>query len=193
MRRQQGADEPVFGFYLEGAGLPSGVEVKTEALIQPAFENELCLTLGSPLRGPGVTPAEARRAIASVAPALEIAERRGPFGVELAMDVADDIQAKHFVTGPESGPLAETLDLAAARVRVYVNGDLVDEARGSAVMGDPLRSLAWLANKLAEFGRELEAGQRILSGSFTRQYPVTRGDQVRAEFEPFGAVEARFL
>jgi 2-keto-4-pentenoate hydratase len=127
-----------------------------------------------------------------VAPALELPERRGEFGAELALDIADDVQAKYFVTGPESGPLPGKLDLSKTRVEVCVNGACVDRAEGSAVMGDPARSVAWLANKLAEFGVRLEAGMRVMSGSFTKQYPLAKGDHIQSRFDPFGMVEAQF-
>ena len=60
-------------------------------------------------------------------------------------------------------------------------------------MGEgPAASVAWLANKLGELDRALLAGMRVMSGSFTRQYPVARGDHVEARFVPFGAVWATF-
>jgi len=192
MQEQQKAREPVFGFFLESAARPSGIVFAFDELIQPAFENELCLTLGTTLQGPGVTPEQALAAVRSVAPALEIPERRGAFGAELAMDIADDIQAKHFVTGPETGPLSKGTDLGATTVEVSINGERVDQAAGTAVMGNPANSLAWLANKLSGFGMRLEPGLRIMSGSFTRQYPIAKGDHIQSRFAPFGMVEAHF-
>jgi 2-keto-4-pentenoate hydratase len=59
-------------------------------------------------------------------------------------------------------------------------------------MGDPLVSVAWLVNKLAEYEVALEAGMRVMSGSFTRQFAVASGDRVRSVFLPYGAVEATF-
>ena len=52
--------------------------------------------------------------------------------------------------------------------------------------------MAWLANKLVSFGRRIEPGARIMSGSFTRQYSPVRGDQIEARFAPFGTVRATF-
>ena len=40
------------------------------------------------------------------------------------------------------------------------------------------------------FGRRIEAGHRIMSGSFTKQYPISRGDSIETRFTPFGAVKA---
>jgi 2-keto-4-pentenoate hydratase len=192
MQEQQRAREPVFGFFLDGAGLESGVHLKFDSLIRPAFENELCLTIGGALKGPGVTARQARAAIAAAAPALEIPERRGEFGAELAMDVADGIQAKYFVAGAETRPLPSGLDLGLTTVEVFTNGERKDQAVGTAVMGNPANSIAWLANKLAEFGMTLEAGMRVMSGSFTKQFALAKGDHVESRFVPFGTVEAQF-
>ena len=192
MQEQQRAREPVFGFFLDGAAQPSGVRLKFDTLIRPAFENELCLTVGTALRGPGITAGQARSAIVAVAPALEVPERRGEFGAELAMDVADGIQAKYFVTGPETRPLPADLDLGQSTVEVFINGERTDKAVGTAVMGNPIHPIAWLANKLAEFDLGLEAGMRVMSGSFTKQYALAKGDHVESRFVPFGTVAAFF-
>jgi 2-keto-4-pentenoate hydratase len=125
-----------------------------------------------------------------VAPALEIVERRGDFTADLNLALADNAQQKAFVTGP-GHPLGG-LDLAAVTVDVIVNGAHQERARGAEVLGTPVASIAWLANKLAEFGRRLEAGMRVMSGSFTRQYSLAAGDRVESQFEPIGAVRAEF-
>jgi len=52
-------------------------------------------------------------------------------------------------------PLAADLELSRIGVRVSVNGAEVGSGRGDAVLGNPLRSVAWLAAKLAEYGRSL--------------------------------------
>ena len=96
---------------------------------------------------------------------MELVENRGDFTAQLAVAVADNVQQRAFVIGPE-----------------------VAQATGDAVMGDPCASLAWLANKLAEYGRGLEAGQYVMSGSFTRQFPLRSGDAARTRFEGIGAV-----
>jgi 2-keto-4-pentenoate hydratase len=190
MQAQQGVYEPVFGFLLESGHRPSGVAFDFSALIRPGFENELCLTLGEPLAGPGVTLEQARSAVSHVAPALEIIEKRGDFGADLALSLADNAQQKAFVTGAAL-PLG-ALDLAEVTLELAVNGAAQERARGVEVLGTPIASIAWLANKLAGFGRRLEAGARVMSGSFTRQYDVHRGDVVEARFEPLGPVCAEF-
>jgi 2-keto-4-pentenoate hydratase len=193
MQEQWGIYEPVFGFLLESGHRPSEATFGFDELIQPGFENELCLTMGTPLQGPGVTLEQARAAILAVAPALEIIERRGDFAADLNLALADNSQQKAFVTGRATTPVPPGVTLAEATVEVVVDGVSVERTRGSAERtGDQVATVAWLANKLAEFGRRIEAGHRIMSGSFTRQYPLSRGARIEARFEPFGVVRAEF-
>jgi 2-keto-4-pentenoate hydratase len=190
MRAQHNVHEPCFGFLLESGNRPSGHVFRHADLIQPGFENEICISVGRTLRGPGVTFEQARAAVAAIAPALEIVEKRGNFSADLPLTMADNAQQKAFVTGAAI-PLGE-IDLSQATVTVYVNDAVRDRASGAEVMGNPIHSIVWLANKLAEFGRALEAGQRVISGSFTRQYALDGPARVRSVFEPVGSVEATF-
>lgn len=192
MRIQHGVHEPCFGFLLESGNRASDVVLTLDQLVQPGFENELCVTLGTTLRGPDVSTEQARSAIAQVQPALEIVEKRGDFAADLPATMADNAQQKFFVTG---APV--TLDtgnrmLSEATVEVFVDGARIAQASGKEVMGDPAASVAWLANKLSEFGLTLEAGKRVISGSFTKQFPVNGPAEVEARFAPFGSVRAKF-
>lgn len=188
IQEQEGFHEPVFGYLLEQGHWPSGAVRAASELTAPGFENELCLTLGSALEGPGVTTEQARTALSHAAPALEIVERRGPgLAEDAGLAIVDDLSQRAFVTGSDI-PLEPGLSLAATTLHVVRNGEALDRADGSAVLGDPAASVAWLANKLAEFGRRLEPGQRIMSGSFTRLYLLEPGDRVESRFEPFGTV-----
>jgi 2-keto-4-pentenoate hydratase len=179
------------GFLLESGHRGSGATFRHAELMEPGFENELCLTIGTRLQGPGVTPAQARAAITAVQPAFELIEGRGDFRADLTLALTDNSQQKAFITGPAS-PLPAGWEPAATTVEVLINGQQVDHAVGSEETGHPVRSVAWLANKLAEFGRRIEAGHRIMSGSFTKQYPIRRGDRIETRFTPFGAVRATF-
>ena len=68
------------------------------------------------------------------------------------------------------------------------NGVIEDTGMSSAVMGNPINAVAWLANKLHVFGVPLEAGHLVLSGSFIKAIRFGPGDVVSAEFAPLGTV-----
>jgi 2-keto-4-pentenoate hydratase len=191
IQRQFGMHEPVFGCLFESGHRDTGAGFRHGDLIEPGFENELCLTIGTRLEGPGVTAAQARAAITSVQPAFEIIEGRGDFRADTTLGIMDNEQQKAFVTGPASS-LPAGWEPPQTTVEVFINGERVDHAVGSEETGHPVRSVAWLANKLAEFGRRVEPGHRIMSGSFTKQYPIRRGDRIETRFTPFGAVRATF-
>jgi 2-keto-4-pentenoate hydratase len=191
IQKQFGMHEPVMGFLLESGNRQSGAVFRHDELIGPGFENELCLTVGTRLEGPAVTRAQARAAITAVHPAFEIIEGRGDFRADLTLSLTDNAQQKAFVTGPAS-PLPAGWEPASTTVEVIINGRRVDYAVGSEDTGHPLGAVAWLAKKLAEFGRRIEPGHRIMSGSFTKQYPIAHGDRIETRFTPFGAVQASF-
>ncbi len=154
-------------------------------LFNPGFENELCLRLGKDLGG-SITPEQARAAVDVVYPSLEIIETRGNLTEQLALALADNAQQKTVILG---SPVPLPPHPEAVEARVFINGELVATGNGDAVLGNPLNSVVWLAAKLAEFGRFLKAGEIIMSGSFTRQFPIRPGDSIRCEFSGIGAVE----
>ncbi|MDA1035997.1 MAG: hypothetical protein O3B65_03840, partial [Chloroflexi bacterium] len=66
--------EPGFGYLLDDAPHQSGVVIPHDSLIGPGFENEICVAMGAPLVGPGVTAEAASQAIATIAPSFELVE-----------------------------------------------------------------------------------------------------------------------
>jgi 2-keto-4-pentenoate hydratase len=192
MQIQQKVHEPVLGFLLASGERPSGTRFQFADLINPGFENELCLTVGRTLRGPGVTDDQAQAALSAMAPAFEIIEKRGDFAADLNVSLADNAQQRAYVTGA-AVPVPAGFDLATVALELSVNGGVPDRATGAEVLGTPAASIAWLANKLAELGLALEAGMKVMSGSFTRQYAIARGDRIAATFTPLGPVTADFV
>ena len=98
IQHQFGLHEPVFGCLMADGLAKSGHVFRRDALIEPGFENELCIVLDRDL------PAEATRkdieaAVERVHPAFEIIETRGDFRRQLALALADNEQQKAFVLG----------------------------------------------------------------------------------------------
>ena len=191
MQKQQNVYEPLFGYLLASGHKPSGYRYEFSSLHAPGLENELCLTIGTMLQGPDVDYATARRAVSHVEPAMEIVERRGVFSRDIPSSLADNIQQKGFVTGSQT-VLTPNVSLAEASVTVVLDGVENETAMGAEVLGDPIHSVIWLANKLSQFGIRLEKGMKVMSGSFTKQYIPERGQQVSARFIPFGTVSVNF-
>ena len=121
---------------------------------------------------------------------MELVENRGDLSAQLAVAEADNVQQRAFVVGAPVR-LADDADLAAVGAEVRINGERVAQATGDAVMGNPLESIVWLANKLAAFGQGLESGQYVMTGSFTRQFPLRAGDVAETTFAGIGTVGVR--
>jgi len=76
---------------------------------------------------------------------------------------------------------------------LYKNGEAVAEGMGSAVVGDPVNAVAWLANKMWSYGVTLKKGEVILSGAFSAAPAAQKGDEFVADFGPLGKVAAKFI
>ena len=185
IQQQFGFHEPVFGCILDSK--PSGHVFRPADLIRPGFESELCLRASQRLSGE-ISMATARQGIDVVYPSLEIIETRGDFTAQIALAMADNAQQKTVILG-NPVPLGERA-LNEVMATVQINGNTVATGNGDAVLGNPLNSAIWLARKLAQFGRCIEPGEIIMSGSFTRQFPIEPGDAVHVEFAGIGNVRA---
>ena len=188
IQQQFGLHEPVFGCLLAEGLVRSGHVFRRDALIEPGFENELCIVLDRDLPA-NATRADVAAAVGRVHPAFEIIETRGDLSGQLALAVTDNGQQKAFVLGAAVSQDALP-ELSGVRVRVRINSAEVATASGDAVLGHPYNSVVWLASKLAQFGERVSAGDYIMSGSFTRQFPLGRGDRIEAMFDGIGEVAA---
>ncbi len=185
IQEQFGFFEPVFGCILETR--PSGHVFGATELINPGFETELCMRLGRNLEG-DIALDEVRDAIDVIHPSFEIIETRGDFVNQIPLAIADNAQQRSVILGaPVRLPPNMRLDEVEARVEL--NGQEVARGFGSAVLGNPLNSIAWLAGKLTQYGQRLRAGDIVMTGSFVRQFPLSPGDVAEADFSGLGRVE----
>jgi 2-keto-4-pentenoate hydratase len=185
IQEQFGFFEPVFGCILETK--PSGHDFGARELINPGFETELCIHLADRLEGE-VSAQQVRDAIDVIHPSFEIIETRGDFVSQIALALADNAQQRSVILG-EPVRLAPDMALDEVEVRVELNGQEVARGLGSAVLGNPLNSIAWLAGKLGQYGQRLRAGDVVMTGSFVRQFPLSPGDLAVAGFSGIGRVE----
>jgi 2-keto-4-pentenoate hydratase len=192
MQRQFGVSQPDYGHLLDGMFWPEHEQVPLARFLQPRVEPETAFVLARPLRGPGVTVAEAITAVGFVLPALELIDSRiRDWKIGLADTIADNASSGGLVLGSTPVPLA-AVDLRLAGCNLHKNGELAGTGACGAVLGSPLTALVWLANTLGARGVVLEEGQVILPGSVTASVPVGAGDTVTATFAGLGSVTARF-
>lgn len=192
MQELLGVTEPDFGTLLDTMFIEEGDPVPLDELIQPKVEAEIAWVLDRDLGGPGVTTAMAARAVAGALPALEVIDSRvADWEIHLVDTVADNASSGRVVLGGRITPL-DGLDSRLLGMVVSRGGKVVATAAGAAVLGNPLRCVAWLANALGAMGVSLAAGDVVLSGALHAAFEVGEGDVVRADIGRLGSVSARF-
>ena len=111
--------------------------------------------------------------------------------------IADGGGCGAVVTGATSLPREqwlEAVDPPAAAVRVVVDGAEVASGVGSAVFGDPVASVQWLATQRGRLGGQgLRTGELIITGTLHGKTEIEAGMVVVSEFgDELGAVEVAF-
>jgi 2-oxo-hept-3-ene-1,7-dioate hydratase/2-keto-4-pentenoate hydratase len=189
MRSLVGATEPDYGFLYDDWFVPEASTVSRSQMNRPLVEQELAFVMGNRLSGPSVNAADVIRATDFVLPALEIVDSRfSGRGKTLLVDSISDAASCGFVVLGGNPVRLTDLDIRRVSGSLAIAGDIVETGTASAVMGNPINAVAWLANKLAEFGVAMEPGDVILSGSFIKAVPFEAGDSIFAHFDQLGEV-----
>lgn len=184
MQEMSGATEPDFSAMTDDLFLPEDTPIDFARFFKPMVEIEIAFVLKHALKGPGILPVDVLRATDFILPAIEIVDFRvgpGP-GMTVVDTVADLAACGAAVLGANPRRL-EDIDLRRVHGQMIINGEIAQQGYASAVLGNPVTAVAWLANKLGEFGITFEPGQAILTGSFVRAMPVKAGDEVVARFD----------
>ena len=192
IQAQYGVSEPVLGFMLGSGVFSGGDPIPIDRFASLGVEVEVAFLLKSDLTGPGVTPVSALLAVEGAMPSFELIDFRcsgKPRGADV---VADGVFANAIVLGRPLTPVA-ALDLALEGVVYEQNGQVVATNTAAEVLGNPLTSLAWLANSLGRMGRGLVAGDVVLTGSISKILRPEKGESVRASFTRLGSVSCRFV
>ncbi len=189
-----GVFQPDFGFLTDAMECPDGADIPILGnLIQPKAEGEIAFRLRKDLIGPGVTEQDVLDATGTIMPCFEIVDSRiDDWKIKIEDTVADNASCGVYVLGRnEVDP--RDYDLPSLHMKIYKNGEFHSEGLGSAVQGNPLTAVAWLANTLGEFGIPFKAGEVILSGSLAPLIPVVAGDEMSLEIEGIGGCSCKFV
>ena len=198
VQAQFGVGQPDFGVLLDTMACAAQAPVDITRTLQPKIEAEIAFVLAEDLDGDVIGRAEVAAATAYVVAALEIVDSRiAGWDISIVDTVADNASSGLFVLGDRQQGLGH-LDLADCAMTMRKggesgkDGDVVSTGRGSAVLGHPLASVAWLAATVRDLGRPLRAGEVILSGSLGPMVPVAPGDVFLADISGLGQVSASF-
>ncbi|KRB55137.1 2-oxo-hepta-3-ene-1,7-dioate hydratase [Rhizobium sp. Root708] len=191
-------DIPDSGVLLDDMVFEDGAAIRKDRFIQPRVEAEIAFVMKHALRGSGVTAFDVLNATDYVTPALEILDTRifrtDP-ETKKARNICDTISDNAANAGIVWGGRAvkpDQIDMRWMGAIVSRNAEVEETGLGAGVLNQPARGVAWLANRLAQYGDGIEAGQIILAGSFIRPVEARHGDTIVGDFGPYGTVSLFF-
>jgi len=198
MQASSNISEPDYGALLDDMFYGDGAELPMSRFIVPRLEVELAFVLARPLRGPHCTIFDVLNATDYVTPAVEIIDARihqidpeSKVTRKVTDTISDNAANAALVLGGRPFKPNQA-DMRWISALCYRNGAIEESGVAAAVLNHPANGVAWLANKLAPHGVELQAGEIILGGSFTRPVPARKGDTFHIDYGRFGSISCYF-
>ena len=181
MQKQLGVDQPDFGVITDAMVVTDGGTLDASELIAPRAEAEFAFRFGYDL-APSPSTDDLRAAIDGVAVAIEIIDSRvADWKIALVDTVADNASSARIVYGEIVPATPELLaSLPGTVITMRRNREEVAAGPGSAVLGDPLIALEWLAGAIGAFGESFRAGDVVLAGAVAAAVPLAAGDEFDA-------------
>jgi 2-oxo-hept-3-ene-1,7-dioate hydratase len=199
MQQASQISEPDYAPLMDDMFFETGAQISIDRFIAPRVEVELAFVLAKPLRGPGVTLIQVLDATAYVVPALEIIDARieqfdrDTQAPRKVFDTIADFAANAGVVTGGRPMRPDAFDPRWAGALLYKNAVIEETGLAAGVLNHPATGVAWLANRIAPYGEQLNPGELILGGSFTRPTLAARGDVLHADYGPLGNISCRFV
>ena len=180
--------EPAYGRLLDYNIQTNKNEVKIDDLLEPLLEPELVFKLNEDLLS-NVSFTEIIQK-SSIHLGAEIPDSRYKNWFphfNLTDLIYDNAFVGKLVYSEESFKATEVA-FEHINLRLFYNGELVEEGASMNVLGNPLNSIVWLNKKLHNQGEKLEKGLFISSGTLTS--PITLSEGIyKLEFDKLGTME----
>jgi 2-keto-4-pentenoate hydratase len=182
--------EPLVGFLMADAVVPSGCTLSVASWTKPAAEPELTVYLGKDLFA-NSDRKTTMVAIAGLGAAIEVADVDHPSD-DVEATLARDIYQRHLILGA-CDPSHSGGGLAGLNARVLRNRELLaDTSDFESLTGELLQNVAHVATLLSFFGETLRAGEIIIAGSITPPIWVAPRDTIRFHLEPLTPLSVSF-
>jgi len=198
MRSALNIDIPDSGILFDDMAFDHGSSIPAGRFIQPRIEAEIAFVMKEAIAGANVTRDDIVAATEYVAPAIEILDTRivrvdeATGKVRKIFDtISDNAANAGVVLGTERHSI-DSVDLRWVGAIVSRNGEVEETGLGAGVLNDPVESVLWLAQRMAQYGQSIEPGQIILSGSFVRPVECPANSNIHADFGNFGSVDIAF-
>lgn len=191
-------DIPDSGILFDDMLFETGATVPAGRFIQPRIEAEIAFVMKTSLAGADVTREAVIAATDYVAPSLEILDTRitrvdpATGRARVIFDTISDNAANAGIVLGQQRHSVDAFDLRWVGAITSRNNDVEETGLGAGVLNDPVQSVVWLAQRMAQYDQSIEPGQVILSGSFIRPVECPPGSTIHADFGDFGHVDVSF-
>lgn len=164
----------------------SGARIAKGDFINLRVESEIALKIGAdmPLAQAPWTADSVVPFVAGAMPAYELIEDRNAVYTQTRAPsmIVDNCWNAGVVLGPMKA--ASPREIVGVKGRQTLNGQPVAEGNAE----DPFATLAWLANVMAERGRDVKAGMVVITGSLIATFSVSPGDRAVFSVDGLGEV-----
>jgi 2-keto-4-pentenoate hydratase len=181
-----GIDAPLVGSLTDRTLLRSDATLALAGWTKPAVEPEIAVYLGEDLLQ-GADRETARAAVASVGPALELADVSFP-PEDVEAILAGNIYNRHVVLGRVDASRAGCV-LDGLVGHVYRNGrEAAATTDPQALTGDLIGIVRHVAELLAALGERLRAGEVIITGSIVPPLWIESNEAIRFTLDPIDTI-----
>lgn len=183
---------PVFAGVYHSGLRQSGAAFEKGWPLKPGIEPELVARISrdAPAGGAPYTADSIRAHVGALHCGMELVDNRYVDVTKMGgpARIADNVLQAALVVGTEIKDW-QKLDFANLKGRSTLDGRELAMGPGSAVMGGAMISLAWLANALNKHGKQLKAGDLVLTGSVHPPAFLPGPGLAKTEFEGVGSTE----
>lgn len=193
MQQVVGLPSPCAGGMFARTILESPASLPLASMFRAGVECELAVRLASDLPAGRHDRASVAPHVGAVMAAMEVVDDRYQDYRRLDAPalIADDFFHVACVHGPELADWRR-LDLPALAGRTIIDGEECGRGVGADVMGHPFEALAWLANRMDEYGRRLRAGEVVMLGSLVGTRWIDRPSRAVVEVDGLGRAVCDF-
>lgn len=191
--QQMNVTDPIHGKVFDYMLVENEGTFEVKDYIHVRVEPEIAVVLKEELKGPGVTLEDVKNAVDYVVSSIELLDSRYiDYGFTHPDVIADNTSARGAVFSEEKVRL-ETIDLIEEEAKLFINGELKVAGTGTAVLGNPLETLVFLANELAKEGEVVPANVPIMTGGMTSAVPVNQGDVIEVAYTTLGPIKVKAI
>jgi len=187
IQKKFGVTFPVSGVLFASGKKLNFPEIDKSMFKMPMIETEIGFLVRKPIKHPLKDDSELRSSIKAVMPVIELPDIGFTDLKNLkAVDIiAANVSSSQFIVGTEKD--AMSLDLNNITVTLSLNGQVVNQGKGSDALGDQWNAALWLVNAITKQGWKIEPGYILITGVLGKMIPGKEG-KYAADFGSLGGI-----